>query len=86
MCDTEGNKHICNLDNLFDLQPCQNIHLKEKKQISHSNKEIIAYKFKNSFSVKKLPFIESLRINSLTCFNHQFNIIVVILSCGNFFH
>ena len=33
--DTEGNKHICILYNLFDGQQYhQHIHLKEKKQIS----------------------------------------------------
>ena len=29
---------------------------------------------------KKLPFIENLRIKSLTCFKHQINITVVLLS------
>ena len=31
MCDTEGNKHICIIDNMFNCQqPHQLIHLKEK--------------------------------------------------------
>ena len=30
---------------------------------------------------KKLPLIENLRIKSLSCFKHQINIIVVVLSC-----
>ena len=47
---------------------------------------ILINKFKNSFSEKKFPLIENLRIKSSTCFNHQFNIIFVILSWGSFFH
>ena len=44
MCDTEGNKHICIFDNLFDCrQPYQHIHPKEKKA------NIAVYKFKKIF-------------------------------------
>ena len=47
---------------------------------------IIVYKFKNSFSEKKLPLVENLKIKSLVYFKYQFSIIVVKLSCGSFFH
>ena len=69
MCDTEGNRRICVLDNLFDCQqPHQHIHLKEKNhsiQSIHTNHSIviIVCKFKNSFSEKKLPLKENVRIN-----------------------
>ena len=46
MYDTEGNKRICILDNLFDFQqPRQYIHLKEKKKESYYkySKETSAY-------------------------------------------
>ena len=50
MCDIEGNKRICILDNLFDCrQPHQHIHLNEKKQISkYTNSKLF-------LSEKKLP-------------------------------
>ena len=41
----------------------------------------IVHKFTNSFSGKKLPLNENSRINSLTCFKHQININVALLSC-----
>ena len=46
VCDTEGNRHICILDNFFDCpQPHQHIHLKEKKQVSHyTNSKILFVK------------------------------------------
>ena len=34
---------------------------------------------------KKLPFIENVRIKSLTCLKHQINITVALLFCGMFF-
>ena len=45
---------------------------------------IMVYKFKISFSEKKHPLIENLRIKSLNCFSHHVNIIFVTLSCGSF--
>ena len=50
MCNIEGNKRICILDNLFDCrQPHQHIHLNEKKQISkYTNSKLF-------LSEKKLP-------------------------------
>ena len=72
MYDTEGNKDdICIHGNSLNCrQPHEHIHLKEKKQV------LIIKKW------KKLPLIENLRVKSLTCFKHQINIIVVLLSCG----
>ena len=53
MCDTEGNKDICILDNLFDCrQPHQHSQLKEKKQVSKK-------KIKTFFSEKKFPLTET---------------------------
>ena len=79
MCDTEGNKHICILDNLSDCQqPYQHIHLKEKKIASWYTNA------KNSFSEKKLPLVENVRIKSLTCFKYQINIMVVLVVLRRF--
>ena len=65
MYDTEGNKRICILDNLFDFQqPHQYIHLKERKR-NHTIK-----------IQKKLPRTENVRIKYLIYFKHQINIIV----------
>ena len=72
MCDTEEKKHIWILNNLSDCQqPYQ--HPPNGKE-----KSIMVYKFKNSFSEKKLSLIVNVRIKSLTCFKLQINIIVVI--------
>ena len=50
MLDTEGNKHICTLDNLLN---CHSIHPPERKETS-----IIIWKFKNSFFLKRnLPLL-----------------------------
>ena len=65
MSDTEGNKCICILDNLFDCQqPHQYIHLKEKKKVLwYTNSKKI-------FSEKNLPLIENVKIKFLTCFKN----------------
>ena len=81
MYNTEVNKHrLCICDNFFNYrQPHQHIHLKGKKQVLQcTNSKILL--------VKKLRFIENLRIKSLSCFKHQVNITVFFLSCGCFFH
>ena len=41
---------------------------------------------KSFFGEKKLPLIENLRIKLLSCFNHQINITVVLLSYEILFH
>ena len=45
---------------------------------AHYGKEtsIMVFKLKNSFSEKKLPFIEKLRIKSTTCFKDQISIML----------
>ena len=68
-------KNICILDSLFDCYPAE---VKEKS--------IIVYKFQISFSEKKLPPMENVRMKSLIFFKHQINIIFMIFPCGSFFH
>ena len=75
MCDIEGDKHICILNNLCDCQqPHQHIQLKEKKIVSWYT-DSFCEKF---FLRKETSTIKNIRIKSLTCFKHQINIIVVI--------
>ena len=44
----------------------------------------MVYKFKISFSEKKLPLIENLRITTLNYFKHRINIILVIFVLRKF--
>ena len=44
----------------------------------------MVYKFKNSFSEKKVRLIENIRTKPLTCFKHQINIIVAIFVLWKF--
>ena len=79
MDDSEGNEHDNQFGkNLFNCrQPHEHIHLKENKQVLQCNK------FKNAFCKKKLKLIENLRIKPLSCFMHNINITVVLLSTNN---
>lgn len=78
MHETEVNElHIFKLDNLlYYFQSCQDINLKGARTI--------LCKSGNFFSEKKLP-LEILETKFLTCFRHQTNITVVLLSCGSSF-
>ena len=87
ICELNKSIHetLTNSCTILDMDDCRCVILKEINNFVSLIASLI-FKFKSIFSKKKLPLIENLRIKSLNCFKHQINIIVVILSCGSFFH
>ena len=101
-CVVSSSDYLTNSFTIHEMDDCQYVILKEINiflsliictivadlinMSTWTKIHIIAYKFKNSFTEKKWPLIQNLRIKFLTCFKHQINIIFLIFSYGSFFY